>query len=159
MHIIHRRHSFRCAPNTLRNLESLAERGQIKLLVPYQLAGLAGSDGMLNGVIIRNISSKEETRIDADFLLPFFGISAKLGPIANWGLGVESFYIPIDQSTCRTARTRIYAVGDVAHYQGKLKLILVGFSESALACHDIYKVLFPETPLNFQYSTSKKMPC
>ncbi|KAA8472493.1 NAD(P)/FAD-dependent oxidoreductase [Anaplasma marginale] len=159
VHVIHRRHSFRCAPNTLRNLESLAERGQIKLLVPYQLAGLAGSDGMLNGVIIRNISSKEETRIDADFLLPFFGISAKLGPIANWGLGVESFYIPIDQSTCRTARTRIYAVGDVAHYQGKLKLILVGFSESALACHDIYKVLFPETPLNFQYSTSKKMPC
>ncbi|MFV9893067.1 MAG: NAD(P)/FAD-dependent oxidoreductase [Anaplasma ovis] len=159
VHVIHRRHSFRCAPNTLRNLEGLAERGQIKLLVPYQLAGLEGNDGILSGVIIRNIVSKEEIRIDADFLLPFFGISAKLGPIANWGLGVESFYIPIDQSTCRTARARIYAVGDVAHYQGKLKLILVGFSESALACHDIYKVLFPDTPLNFQYSTSKKMPC
>ncbi|MGN7678233.1 MAG: NAD(P)/FAD-dependent oxidoreductase [Anaplasma sp.] len=158
VHVIHRRHAFRCSPNTLRSMEKLAEDGVIKILVPYQLAELSGSDGALTSVTVRNISSKEEVVIDADCLLPFFGISASLGPIADWSLGIQGFSIPVDQATCRTIRSRIYAVGDVAHYPGKLKLILVGFSESALACHDIYKVLFPNTPLNFQYSTSKKMP-
>ncbi|MCU7611644.1 NAD(P)/FAD-dependent oxidoreductase [Anaplasma capra] len=158
VHVVHRRRAFRCSPNTLRNLESLAECNKIKLLVPYQLAGLVGKNGILDGVMVRNIASKEEIHIDTDFLLPFFGISANLQSIAHWGLNIENFHIPINQSTCRTARAKIYAVGDVAYYQGKLKLILVGFSESALACHDIYKVLFPDTPLNFQYSTSKEMP-
>ena len=158
LYLIHRRKTFRCAPNSLKVLEDLINDGSIELMTPYQLASILGKDGMLEEVRICDISSKEEISLKVDFLLPFFGISANLGPILNWGLGVERFHIPVDQATCRTSRDKIYAVGDVAHYQGKLKLILVGFSEVALACHDIYKVLFPDTPLNFTYSTSKGIP-
>ena len=156
--IVHRRGSFRCATNTLKELEELSKRGSIEILVPYQLKGLLGSNGMLDRVLVRNISTKEDVSIEADYLLPFFGISANLGPIVNWDLGVEGFHIPIEQSTCRTVRNRVYAVGDIATYPGKIKLILVGFSEAALACHDIRSVLFPDIPMNFQYSTSKGIP-
>ena len=158
LYIVHRRRAFRCAPNTLKELEALASSGLIEILVPYQLKGLSGSDGVLNSVIVSNISTKEDISVRADYLLPFFGISANLGPIVNWDLGVEGFHIPIEQSTCRTSRSRVYAVGDIATYPGKIKLILVGFSEAAIACNDIRSVLFPNTPLNFQYSTSKGVP-
>ncbi|ANC34327.1 ferredoxin--NADP(+) reductase [Anaplasma phagocytophilum str. Norway variant2] len=158
LYVIHRRKSFRCAPNTLKKLEELADEGRINVLIPYQLAGLDGENGELRSVVVRNITTKEEISIEADFLLPFFGISANLGEIVNWGLGVEGFQIPVEQSTCRTRRSKIYAVGDIAAYPGKIKLILVGFSEAALACQDIRAVLFPDTPLNFQYSTSKGIP-
>lgn len=158
LYVIHRRRSFRCAPSTLKELEELAEKGLIEVLVPYQLAGLTGADGVLNGVTVSNISTKEEMTISADYLLPFFGISANLGPIINWGLGVEGYQIPVEQSTCRTRRSKIYAVGDVASYACKIKLILVGFSEAALACQDIRNVLFPDAPLNFVYSTTKGIP-
>ncbi|MFV9839239.1 MAG: NAD(P)/FAD-dependent oxidoreductase, partial [Aaplasma endosymbiont of Hyalomma asiaticum] len=158
LRIVHRRGSFRCAPNTLKELEERAKCGNIDILVPYQLKGLLGSNGMLDSVLVRNISTKEDVSIEADYLLPFFGISANLGPIVNWDLEVEGFHIPIQQSTCRTVRNRVYAVGDIATYPGKIKLILVGFSEAALACYDIRSVLFPDTPMNFQYSTSKGIP-
>ncbi|WP_410519528.1 NAD(P)/FAD-dependent oxidoreductase [Candidatus Anaplasma sp. TIGMIC] len=158
LYVVHRRRSFRCAPNTLKELEELASAGKIEVLVPYQLANLTGSEGNLDSVIVRNISTKEEISIAADFLLPFFGISANLGSIVNWGLGVDGFHIPVQQSNCRTIRNKIYAVGDIATYTGKIKLILVGFSEAALACQDIRCVLFPEIPFNFQYSTSKGLP-
>lgn len=156
--VVHRRRSFRCAPNTLKELEELAESGLIEILVPYQLAGLTGRGGALESVIVSNISTKEEKAIEADYLLPFFGISANLGPIVNWDLGVEGYQIPVEQSTCRTRRDRVYAIGDVAAYARKIKLILVGFSEAALACQDIRNMLFPDTPLNFVYSTTKGVP-
>ncbi len=152
--MIHRRKEFRCTPETRNKLETLEIDGKIELVVPYQLHELAGNDGQLIAVIVKNIASKEEKEISADFLLPFFGLSMNLGPINNWGIQLEHSRIVVDPATLRTSRDRIYAIGDIATYSGKLKLILNGFAEGAMACYDIYKVIH-NSPVNFQYSTSK----
>ncbi|NSM56298.1 NAD(P)/FAD-dependent oxidoreductase [Wolbachia endosymbiont of Atemnus politus] len=154
IYVIHRRKEFRCAPEMRNKLESLESNGKIELVVPYQLHELAGNNGQLNAVIVKNIASKEEKEITTDFLLPFFGLSMNLGPINNWDIQLEHSRIVVDQATLRTSRDRIYAIGDIATYLGKLKLILNGFAESAMACYDIYKVIH-NSPVNFQYSTSK----
>ncbi|KJV68868.1 NAD(P)/FAD-dependent oxidoreductase [Candidatus Neoehrlichia procyonis] len=157
LYIVHRRKVFRCSPNTMSYLENLSQIKKIEIITPYQLSGIFGDQGILSHVTVKNIITNEEKIIYADVLLPFFGISANLGPVLNWGINIENFHIPVTPSTCRTNRDRIYAIGDIASYPGKLKLILTGFSESAIACHDIYRVIF-NTPLNFQYSTSKGIP-
>ncbi len=156
IYVIHRRKEFRCTPETKNKLELLKRDGKIKLITPYQLHELVGNNGQLNAVIIKNIVSNEKKGIYADFLLPFFGLSMNLGPINNWGLKLQHSRIVVDQTTLRTNRDRIYAVGDIATYLGKLKLILNGFAESAMACYDIYKVIH-NSPVNFQYSTSKRI--
>ncbi len=156
IYVIHRRKEFRCTPETKNKLELLKSDGKIKLIMPYQLHELVGNNGQLNAVIIKNIVSNEKKGIYADFLLPFFGLSMNLGPINNWGLKLQHSRIVVDQTTLRTNRDRIYAVGDIATYLGKLKLILNGFAESAMACYDIYKVIH-NSPVNFQYSTSKRI--
>ncbi|WCR57568.1 NAD(P)/FAD-dependent oxidoreductase [Wolbachia endosymbiont of Ctenocephalides felis wCfeJ] len=154
IYVVHRRKEFRCAPEMRNKLELLENNEKIELIVPYQLHGLAGSDGQLSAAIVKNIASGEEKEISADFLLPFFGLSMNLGPISNWDLKLEHSRIVVDQATLRTSRDRIYAIGDMATYLGKLKLILNGFAESAMACYDIHKVIH-NSPVNFQYSTSK----
>ncbi|MGL9718647.1 MAG: NAD(P)/FAD-dependent oxidoreductase [Wolbachia sp.] len=154
IYIIHRRKEFRCAPEMRNKLESLENNGKIELVTPCQLHELVGNNGQLSAVVVKNIASKEERKISADFLLPFFGLSMNLGPINNWGIQLEHSRIVVDQATLRTSRDRVYAIGDIATYLGKLKLILNGFSESAMACYDIYKVIH-NSPVNFQYSTSK----
>ncbi|MDM8334937.1 NAD(P)/FAD-dependent oxidoreductase [Wolbachia pipientis] len=154
IYMIHRRKEFRCTPETRNKLESLESNGKIELVVPYQLHELAGNNGRLSAVIVKNIVSKEEKEIPADFLLPFFGLSMNLGPISNWNIQLEHSHIVVDPTTLKTSRNRIYAIGDIATYSGKLKLILNGFAESAMACYDIYKVIY-NSPVNFQYSTSK----
>ncbi|WP_353288297.1 NAD(P)/FAD-dependent oxidoreductase [Wolbachia endosymbiont (group A) of Tromatobia lineatoria] len=156
IYVIHRRKEFRCTPETRNKLESLEIDGKIELVVPYQLHELAGGNGQLSAVIVKNIASKEEKEISADFLLPFFGLSMNLGPINNWGIQLEHSRIVVDPATLKTSRDRIYAIGDIAIYSGKLKLILNGFAESAMACYDIYKVIH-NSPVNFQYSTSKRI--
>ncbi|MGL9758440.1 MAG: NAD(P)/FAD-dependent oxidoreductase [Wolbachia sp.] len=157
IYVIHRRKEFRCTPETRNKLESLESDGKIELVVPYQLHEMTGSNGQLSAVIVKNIPSKEEKEISADFLLPFFGLSMNLGPINNWGIELEHSRIVVDPATLRTSRDRVYAIGDIATYSGKLKLILNGFAESAMACYDIYKVIH-NSPVNFQYSTSKGVP-
>ncbi|MCA7010094.1 NAD(P)/FAD-dependent oxidoreductase [Wolbachia endosymbiont of Tribolium confusum] len=152
--VIHRRKDFRCTPETRNKLELLENDGKIELVVPYQLHELVGNSGHLSAVIVKNIASKEEREISADFLLPFFGLSMNLGPINNWGIELEHGRIVVNSATLRTSRDRVYAIGDIATYAGKLKLILNGFAESAMACYDIYKVIH-NSPVNFQYSTSK----
>ncbi|QKX01235.1 SidA/IucD/PvdA family monooxygenase [Wolbachia endosymbiont of Dipetalonema caudispina] len=154
IYVIHRRKEFRCAPETRNKLELLKSYGKIELVTPYQLHELTGNNGKLHTVIVKNLASKEKKGIYADFLLPFFGLSMNLGPINNWGLKLEHSRIVVDQSTFRTNRDRVYAIGDIATYLGKLKLILSGFAESAMACYDIYKVIH-NSPINFQYSTLK----
>ena len=94
-------------------------------------------------------------KIKTDFFLPFFGLSNDLGPIKNWELEIEKNILKVDQSTCKTSKDRIYAIGDVCTYAGKLKLILTGFSEAAIAAHDCYKTVHPEKVLHFEYSTTK----
>ncbi len=97
-------------------------------------------------------------RLDADCLLPFFGLATDLGPLAWWGLDIEQHHIRVDPATCATSRPGIFAIGDIATYPGKLKLILSGFAEAALAAHAIHPLVHPGQALHFEYSTTKGVP-
>jgi thioredoxin reductase (NADPH) len=152
--IIHRRDKFRCAPESASKIKQLANAGKIEMIVPYQLEGLEGKDKKLNKVIVKDFSGNIKI-IEADVLLPFYGLAMELGPIVNWGLNLNKNHIQIEPATMQTNVAGIYAIGDIAHYQNKLKLILSGFAEAATACHDIYKLVYPDIPLHFEYSTSK----
>ncbi|AHC39198.1 NAD(P)/FAD-dependent oxidoreductase [Ehrlichia muris] len=158
LYIVHRRKNFRCAPNTALQIDNLSRSGKIKIIVPYQIKELYGEKGELHSVVLKNITNQEEMILQVDYLFPFFGTSANLGPMLNWEIEIRNYQMLVDVRTCKTNRDRIYAVGDIATYPGKLKLILTGFSESAMACHHIYHVIYPNSPLNFQYSTSKGIP-
>jgi thioredoxin reductase (NADPH) len=97
-------------------------------------------------------------RLEADILLPFFGLAMDLGPIAHWGLNVERNHILVDPKSCATSAPGIFAIGDIAHYPGKLKLILCGFSEAAMTAHAIYPLVHPGEALHFEYSTTQGVP-
>jgi thioredoxin reductase (NADPH) len=155
--VVHRRAKFRAAPESEARLKALAEAGVIDLIIPFQLAGLEGSDGQISKVIVQSLEG-ETRKLDADVLLPFFGLSMNLGPIAEWGLGLDNHHITINPLTGETNRPGIYAIGDIATYPHKLKLILNGFAEGALAAHAIRKFLYPEEVLHFEYSTTKGLP-
>ena len=94
----------------------------------------------------------------ADALLAFFGLSMDLGPIATWGLDLERSHVQVTAATCETSVPGVFAIGDVATYPGKLKLILQGFSEGAMAAHAIHPLVHPDTALHFEYSTTKGVP-
>jgi thioredoxin reductase (NADPH) len=155
--IVHRRDKFRAAPESVRRLRQLAAAGEIDLVVPYQLAGVDGDGERLRAVFVRDLDGRER-RLDADVLLPFFGLSQNLGPIAAWGLNVTRNHIAVDPETCATGLPAVHAIGDIATYPGKLKLILTGFGEAAHAAHAIYPVVHPGEALHFEYSTTKGLP-
>jgi thioredoxin reductase (NADPH) len=155
--IVHRRAKFRAAPGPAARLQRLAEAGRIDLVVPYQLQALEGAGGQLSAVIVGDLAGNSR-RIAADCLLPFFGLATDLGPLAAWGLDIERNQIRVDPATCATARPGIFAIGDVALYPGKLKLILSGFAEGALAAHAIHPLVHPGQALHFEYSTTKGVP-
>ena len=158
IYVVHRRDKFRAAPESVTRMRELAEDGKVvELVIPYQLHGLEGSDGHLEAVVVRSLKG-EERRLEADVLLPFFGLSMNLGPIAEWGLNLERNLITVEPSTCMTSETGIYAIGDIAHYAGKLKLILCGFSEAAMAAHAIFPLVHPGEALHWEYSTTKGVP-
>ncbi len=154
--VVHRRDKFRAAPESERRLRELAAAGTIELVVPYQLHALEGGD-TLSAVIVRTLKG-EERRLEADVLLPFFGLSMDLGPVADWGMALEHKHVAVAMETCETSRPGLYAIGDVATYPGKLKLILTGFSEAAMAAHAIFKRLRPDEVLRFEYSTTMGVP-
>ena len=104
------------------------------MVVPYQLAGLEGDGRHADRRAVATLDG-EEKALEADVLLPFFGLAMNLGPIADWGLNLERNHIKIEQSTCATSLPGIFAIGDIATYPGKLKLILSGFAEAAAAAH------------------------
>lgn len=155
--VVHRRPKFRAAPESEARLKTLADKGVIDLVVPFQLAGLDGQNGQLTKVVVQSLDGNTK-EIPADVLLPFFGLSMNLGPIAEWGLGLDNNHITIDPATGATNRPGIYAIGDIATYPLKLKLILSGFAEGAQAAHAIRKFLYPEEILHFEYSTTKGLP-
>lgn len=155
--LVHRRPKFRCAPESLARLEALQEQGKVELVVPYQLKGLKGDDGVLEAVEVATLKG-ESRLLEADHLLPFYGLATSLGPIAEWGLGVERNHIAVDQRSSQTSRPGIYAIGDIATYDRKLKLILTGFAEAAQAAHDAWHRLHPGEALHFEYSTTKGVP-
>ena len=127
------------------------------MVVPYQLHGLDGADGQLTAVNVTTLDGAEK-KIPADVLLPFFGLSMSLGPIAEWGLALERNQITVDPATAATSKPGIFAVGDVVTYPGKLKLILTGFAEAAIAARSAYALVHPEQPLHFEYSTTSGVP-
>jgi thioredoxin reductase (NADPH) len=129
----------------------------VEIVVPYVLHGLEGGQGRLEAVVVATLKG-ETRRLEADVLLPFFGLSMNLGPIADWGLGLDRYHIVVDPASCATNRAGVFAIGDVASYPGKLKLILSGFSEAALAAHAIYKLVHPDQELHWEYSTTKGVP-
>lgn len=155
--VVHRRPKFRAAPESVARLDDAARRAELELIVPYQLYGLHGDEGRLTGVEVATLAG--ETRIlPADVLLAFFGLSTDLGPIASWGVAVEHHHVAVDPANCRTNLPGVFAIGDVASYPGKLKLILQGFSEAAVAAHAIHPIVHPGEALHFEYSTTKGVP-
>jgi thioredoxin reductase (NADPH) len=155
--IVHRRAKFRAAPQSAAQLERLAEDGRIDLVIPYQLHALEGAGGQLSAVIVADLAGHTR-RLPADCLLPFFGLATDLGPLAAWDLQLDHNRIKVDPATCATSRPGIFAIGDIAAYPGKLKLILTGFAEAALAAHAIHPLVHPGEALHFEYSTTKGVP-
>jgi thioredoxin reductase (NADPH) len=155
--VVHRRAKFRAAPESAALLERLAAAGRIELVIPYQLHAVEGAEGQLAAVIVADLERRER-RLAADVLLPFFGLAMNLGPIARWGLNLERNHIVIQPATSRSSSPGIFAVGDIAAYPGKLKLILTGFAEAAMAAHAIFPLVHPGEALHFEYSTTKGVP-
>ena len=155
--VVHRRDKFRAAPETVQKMRKLAADGKIEMIIPYQLSGLEGDDGMLTGVRVETLDG-EERLLEADNLLAFFGLAMELGPIAEWGLDLAGFHIAVDPATMATTLPGVFAIGDIATYPGKLKLILTGFAEAASAAHAAFAIARPGEALHFEYSTSKGVP-
>jgi thioredoxin reductase (NADPH) len=155
--VVHRRDKFRCAPESAEQLKQAAARGEIELAIPYQLHALKGDGGVLSAVELATLKGEVKS-VEADHLLAFFGLSMELGPIADWGLGIERHHVAVEPATCQTNIPGVHAIGDIATYPGKLKLILQGFSEAAMAAHAIHPRVFPGEALHFEYSTSKGVP-
>jgi thioredoxin reductase (NADPH) len=157
IYVIHRRDKFRAAPESVNQMRARTDQGKVELVIPYQLFGLEGNDGMLSAVVVRALDGTER-RLEADILLPFFGLATALGPIADWGLDIDQNRICIAPDTMESSRAGIYGIGDIATYPGKLKLILTGFAEAAAAAHAAYARVHPDEALHFEYSTTKGLP-
>ena len=152
--VVHRRNKFRAAPASIKKMHELAAEGKINLVTNFQLSELKGKDGGLKQVIVSDLDNNTKS-IDADILLPFFGLSQNLGPLLEFGLDIKTHHIIANQPHYETNIPGIYAVGDVATYEGKLKLILTGFAEVSSALHHAYDRVFDGKALHFEYSTSK----
>ena len=156
--LVHRRPKFRAAPESLSQLDKLVSAGKVERLIPFQLASLQGNDaGHLFAVELHDLEGHSRT-IAADILLPFYGLSMNLGPLLTWNLAMDHHTIAVDPATAQTSQSGIYAVGDIATYPGKLKLILTGFAEAARAAHSLRSWLYPEEVRHFEYSTTQGIP-
>jgi thioredoxin reductase (NADPH) len=151
--LLHRRSEFRAAPDSVNKMMALVGDGKIDLVVG-QVTALVGGDGQIGKAMVKtNDGSAFEIACDA--LLPFFGLTMKLGPVANWGFELKNNeLIPVDTAAFETSIPGIFAIGDINWYPGKLKLILSGFHEGALMAQKAYHYVYPEKRLVFQYTTS-----
>src|SRR6185312_12271019 len=149
--LVHRRDEFRGAPDSVNKMRALVASGDMDLKIG-QVAALEGDNGQL---IAASVKGKEATdRIECDAMLPFFGLTMKLGPVAEWGIKMEDELIPVDTAAFETSIPGIFAIGDINTYPGKLKLILSGFHEAALMSQKAHRYVYPEKKLVFQYTTS-----
>ena len=149
--LVHRGDTFRGAPDSAEKVFALADKGKIDLILQSQVSKLAGN-GVLKEVSILD-SKKQTTTIQTDHFIPLFGLSPKLGPIADWNLGIEKSAIVVDTFDYATNVDRIYAIGDINTYPGKLKLILCGFHEAAIMMQSAFKYVYPDQKLSFKYTT------
>lgn len=150
--LVHRRDDFRAAPDTVNKMRELVEQGRVKLHIA-QLGELVGNDGQLSAVQLKS-KDHGEFEVPCNTLLPFYGLTMKLGPVAQWGLGLDTNLITVDTEKFETSEAGIFAIGDINTYPGKLKLILSGFHEGALMAHAASKYVFPDKVVRFQYTTS-----
>lgn len=157
IYLVHRREKFRAAPESLSKLNNWVEKGKVDLVVPYQLKSLEGKDGLLSAVNVATLAG-EERSLEADNLLLFFGLAMNLGPLSHWDIALEKNHISVNPQSMQTNLPGIFGIGDIVTYPGKLKLILTGFSEAALASHAIYNYINPDKVLHFEYSTTKGVP-
>ncbi len=149
--LIHRRKDFRAAPDTVNKVTKLIDDGIINFQLG-QVKKLIGNDGNLESIICKDKDLEKE--IKCEVMLPFFGLTMKLGPVANWGLNLEFNLIKVDTKTFETNQKGIFAIGDINHYPGKLKLILCGFHEGALMAQKAHQYVYPDKKVIFQYTTS-----
>jgi thioredoxin reductase (NADPH) len=149
--LVHRGETFRGAPDSAEKVKQLDEQGKLKLYLNSNITALHGADE-LSAVTISN-KAGEETTVEADYYLPLFGLSPKLGPIANWGLNLDKNAIVVDTKEFSTGVPGIYAIGDINTYPGKLKLILSGFHEAALMAHSAFEVVHPNKKASLKYTT------
>ncbi len=152
--LIHRRNEFRGAPHTLSQLEQLKKTNKISIKTPFQISSVNKGD-VLKSIDIKNNDGKTE-KIETDIILGFFGLIMQLGPIAEWGLNMTKKTINVNTENFQTNRPGIFAIGDICNYPGKLKLILSGFHEAALASVECFKRARPNEKFKFQFSTSSK---
>jgi thioredoxin reductase (NADPH) len=150
--LIHRRDDFRGAPDSVNKMRALVASGDMDLKIG-QVTALEGTDGQLAAASVKG-NDGTLARIECDALLPFFGLTMKLGPVAEWGLKMEDELIPVDTAAFETDVPGIFAIGDINTYPGKLKLILCGFHEGALMAQKAYHYVYPDKRLVFQYTTS-----
>lgn len=149
--LLHRRTSFRGAPDSVEKVMNLAKIGKINLITNAQAIGLNGN-GVLKDVIIEE-DNKVPYSYEVDYFIPLFGLAPKLGPIADWGLEIEDNAIKVDTYDYGTNIPGIYAIGDINTYPGKLKLILCGFHEGTLMVQSAFKRIYPDQKLSFKYTT------
>ena len=152
--LVHRRPKFRAAPASVNKLFELQAQGTINLITDSQLDELVGKDGILEEVIVADLDGNKKA-IKGDILLPFFGLAQNLGPLLTFGLNIKNHHIQVNHPYFETNISGIYAIGDIASYEGKLKLILTGFAESSAALHHAYARVFDGKALHFEYSTTK----
>ena len=149
--LVHRRTSFRGALDSVDKVMELAEAGKIKLITEAQVVGLNGTD-KLESVVIKHKKDGEVIK-ETDHFVPLFGLSPKLGPIADWGLQLNKNAITVNTLDYSTNVPGIYAIGDINDYPGKLKLILCGFHEGTMMVQSAFKYIYPDKKLSFKYTT------
>ena len=154
VNLIHRRDEFRGAPHTLSQIKKLEKEGKISIKTPYQLESITGTE-KITSITIKNEEGKTE-KIEIDIILSFFGLIMKLGPITEWGLNMDKKNISVNPDNFETNKKGIFAVGDICTYPGKLKLILSGFHEVALASVECFKRARPNEKFRFEFTTSSK---
>ena len=150
--LLHRRSEFRAAPDSVNKMLALVEQGDVSFKLG-QVTELHGDNGQLTSVTVKG-SDGELFDQKCSVMMPFFGLTMKLGPIADWGLQLDENLIPVDTARFETSEPRIFAIGDINTYSGKLKLILSGFHEAALMAQAAYHYVYPDKKLVFQYTTS-----
>ena len=152
--LVHRRSEFRGAEHSAQIVKKLAKEGKLKLKTPFQINSIEG-ENKINAITVKNEAGKIE-KIKTDYVLGFFGLIMKLGPIAEWGLNLEKKTIPVNTENFQTNKKGIFAIGDICTYPGKLKLILSGFHEGALAARACFKIAKPNEIYRFEYTTTSK---
>jgi thioredoxin reductase (NADPH) len=150
--LVHRRDEFRGAPDSVNKMRALVASGGMDLKIG-QVTALEGGDGVLSACSVKGNDGSLD-RIEVDAMLPFFGLTMKLGPVADWGVKLEDDLIPVDTAAFESNIPGLFAIGDINTYPGKLKLILSGFHEAALMSQKAHRYVYPDKRLVFQYTTS-----